>query len=69
MAGLVVAARTAPSGADAVRDLPSDLPGEAATRPYAERFSWVVRTQGQPDMFQAAFGLHRPVSGVTQYPE
>ena len=63
-AGLVMAERSARGVADAVRDLASDPPGQAATRAYAERFSWAATTQGQLNLFQAVVGLHRPVSSV-----
>ncbi len=45
-AGLVMAERSARGVADAVRDLTSNPPGRAATRAYAERFSWAATTQG-----------------------
>lgn len=61
-AGLVMAERSARGVADAVLNLVSDPPGRAATRAYAERFSWAATTKGQLDLFQAVAGRHRPAS-------
>ncbi len=61
-AGLVMAERSARGVADAVRKLVSDPPGRAATRAYAERFSWAATTKGQLDLFQGVAGRHRPAS-------
>lgn len=59
-AGLVMADRTADSIVAAVQDLAADPPTRAATRAYAERFSWGATSQGQLDLFRAI--LDRRVS-------
>lgn len=52
-AGLIAAARTPAAIADAVRRLAATLPGRAATRAYAENFSWEATSQGQLEIFRA----------------
>jgi len=61
-AGLIMTERSARGVADAVRDLAAGPPGRAATRAYAERFSWAATTEGQLSLLQAVAGLHRPAS-------
>lgn len=50
-AGLLMAERSANGVADAVRALRAAYPDRAATRRYAERFSWDDTTTGQVDLF------------------
>jgi len=52
-AGLLVEERTAPALAAAVTLLRSDCPNRAATRRYAEKYSWDDTTQGQLTLFNA----------------
>jgi glycosyltransferase involved in cell wall biosynthesis len=52
-AGLLVADRTGPAFAAAIAQLLSNPPSRAATRSYAERFSWDATTQGQLDLFES----------------
>jgi teichuronic acid biosynthesis glycosyltransferase TuaC len=51
-AGRLMAERTPAALADAVKLLRRQLPDRAATRRYAERFSWDATTEGQLDLFQ-----------------
>jgi teichuronic acid biosynthesis glycosyltransferase TuaC len=50
-AGLLMAERSASGVADAVRALRASYPERAATRRYAERFSWDDTTSGQVALF------------------
>ena len=50
-AGVLIGERSAAGIADGVRRLFADLPDRAATRRYAELFSWDDTTQGQLDLF------------------
>jgi glycosyltransferase involved in cell wall biosynthesis len=50
-AGRLMPQRTPESLADAVKLLRAQAPDRAATRRYAERFSWDDTTQGQLDLF------------------
>jgi teichuronic acid biosynthesis glycosyltransferase TuaC len=52
-AGLLMAERSAAGVADAVRALRAAYPDRAATRRYAERFSWDDTTAGQLKLFSA----------------
>jgi teichuronic acid biosynthesis glycosyltransferase TuaC len=52
-AGRLMAARTAEACAEAVKALLADPPDRAATRAYAEGFSWDATTQGQIELFQS----------------
>ncbi|QYF95064.1 glycosyltransferase family 4 protein [Massilia sp. PAMC28688] len=52
-AGLLMAERSAKGVADAVRALRASYPERAATRRYAERFSWDDTTAGQLSLFRA----------------
>ena len=52
-AGLLVKARGSPGSAQAIAQLLEHPPDRAATRPYAERFSWDATTAGRP---RAVFG-------------
>ncbi|MBT5111105.1 MAG: glycosyltransferase family 4 protein [Rhodospirillaceae bacterium] len=51
--GLVVGTRTPEALTTAVRQLFEHLPDRAATRAYAEGFSWDATTQGQLDLFHS----------------
>jgi glycosyltransferase involved in cell wall biosynthesis len=51
-AGRLMPERTPESLAEAVNLLRADTPDRAATRRYAERFSWDQTTQGQIDLFR-----------------
>ncbi len=55
-AGLLMADRTPQGVAAAVRELFAALPDRAATRRYAENFSWEATTQGQIELFSAILG-------------
>lgn len=50
-AGRLVAERSAPALAAAIRALLARPPSRAATRAYAERFGWEATTTGQIDLF------------------
>lgn len=50
-AGRLLEARTSPAIAAAVKEILADPPDRAATRAYAERFSWDDTTQGQIELF------------------
>jgi len=52
-AGRLVAERSAPALAAAIRDLLAAPPARAATRAYAERFGWEPTTAGQIALFEA----------------
>ncbi|MCL6607263.1 MAG: glycosyltransferase family 4 protein [Geminicoccaceae bacterium] len=52
-AGRLVAERSAPALAAAIRDLLAAPPPRAATRAYAERFGWEPTTAGQIELFGA----------------
>ena len=51
-AGILMAERSAKGVADAVRQLRARYPDRAATRRYAERFSWDDTTAGQLALFR-----------------
>jgi len=53
-AGLLVADRTGPTFAAAIARLLANPPSRAATRTYAERFSWDATTAGQVELFNSA---------------
>ena len=57
--GVLMEARTADGLAAAARRLFDDMPDRAATRAYAEQFSWDATTQGQLDLFHAIAAAHR----------
>lgn len=54
--GAIADARTPEALARALDDVLSSPPTRAATRAYAEAFSWDATTEGQIKMFQAALG-------------
>ena len=45
--------------AESVRDLFAALPARAATRAYAEGFSWEATTRGQLDLFRTILEKRR----------
>jgi glycosyltransferase involved in cell wall biosynthesis len=51
-AGLLMTERSAAGVAGAIESLRADLPDRAATRRYAERFSWDATTDGQLGLFR-----------------
>ena len=51
-AGVLMRERTPSALADAVKDLLAHYPDRAATRRYAEQFSWDATTQGQLALFE-----------------
>jgi glycosyltransferase involved in cell wall biosynthesis len=55
-AGVLMRERSAQGLADAVEALRANYPDHAATRRYAEGFSWNATTQGQIDLFNAVLG-------------
>lgn len=57
-AGRLMPERTPESLAEAVNLLRADTPDRAATRRYAERFSWDQTTQGQIDLFRTILMGH-----------
>ena len=58
-AGRLMRERSAPGIAEAVRELFASLPDRAATRRYAERFSWDETSQGQLDIFRRVLASAR----------
>ncbi|MBL4721722.1 MAG: glycosyltransferase family 4 protein [Alphaproteobacteria bacterium] len=57
--GVLMETRTADGLAVAARRLFDDMLDRAATRAYAEQFSWDATTQGQLDLFHAIAAAHR----------
>jgi len=57
-AGVMMAERTPEALADAVRMLFKHYPDRAATRRYAERFSWTETTAGQLRLFESIVSTH-----------
>jgi glycosyltransferase involved in cell wall biosynthesis len=55
-AGLLIPERTAASIAATIRELRATPPVRAATRAYAEEFSWDATTQGQISLFSSILG-------------
>jgi teichuronic acid biosynthesis glycosyltransferase TuaC len=55
-AGVLMPERTAQGIADALTTLRANYPDHAATRRYAEQFSWDATTQGQLDLFSKVLG-------------
>lgn len=55
-AGLICRERSSRAIASAVRELRANPPDRAATRRYAERFSWEETTQGQLRLFRSIAG-------------
>lgn len=55
-AGVIYDPNTADGIVGGVRDLFADLPSRAATRAYAEPFSWDETTAGQLDLFRRVLG-------------
>jgi glycosyltransferase involved in cell wall biosynthesis len=70
-AGVLIETRTPVGIATAIRGLLAQPPLRAATRAYAETFSWEETTQGQLELFQNVLhaGLHvRPPSRLERTP-
>jgi glycosyltransferase involved in cell wall biosynthesis len=66
-AGMLMPERTENGVAAAVRALFAHLPDRAATRRYAEKFSWDETTEGQIQLFQEILGrADRPLQASTQ---
>jgi teichuronic acid biosynthesis glycosyltransferase TuaC len=55
-AGVLIEQRTAEAVASAYRKLTNALPDRAATRTFAERFSWDATTDGQLRVFERVLG-------------
>ncbi|MFQ5957728.1 MAG: glycosyltransferase family 4 protein [Alphaproteobacteria bacterium] len=64
-AGVLMPERTADGVAQGVRALFAALPDRAATRAYAEGFSWDATTRGQLDLFADIVGRGEPGPDVT----
>jgi glycosyltransferase involved in cell wall biosynthesis len=62
-AGVLMADRTPDALVRAVRRLFAHYPDHAATRRYAERFSWDEITGGQLSLFERVIGERKPQSG------
>jgi len=58
-AGMLVKERTPAAFAEAVRRFLTAPPDRAATRAFAENFSWGATTEGQLDIFRAVIARHR----------
>lgn len=63
-AGLLLDARTPESIAASVKALRTNYPDRAATRAYAERFSWDETTAGQIQLFQRVLEKNKLVAPV-----
>jgi teichuronic acid biosynthesis glycosyltransferase TuaC len=61
-AGVLMPERTSEGIARAVRTLREHYPDHAATRRYAENFSWDATTEGQIQLFSRIIGAARPLS-------
>jgi teichuronic acid biosynthesis glycosyltransferase TuaC len=59
-AGVLMPSRTPQGVADGVRQLRANYPDHAATRAYAEGFSWETTTRGQIRLFQQVAQQARP---------
>jgi teichuronic acid biosynthesis glycosyltransferase TuaC len=59
-AGVLMAERTAPALAAAVERLRANYPDHAATRRYAEGFSWDDTTRGQVELFERVIRNYKP---------
>jgi len=62
-AGVLMKERTSEGIARAVRALREHYPAHAATRRYAENFSWDATTQGQIDLFSRIIGMRGAPAG------
>ena len=60
--GVLMPERTSEGIARAVRTLRENYPDHAATRRYAENFSWDATTEGQIQLFSRIIGAARPLS-------
>ena len=63
-AGVLFEPRTADALADSVRHLMAALPERAATRRYAEGFSWDATTHGQLKLFDEVLALHARATAI-----
>jgi glycosyltransferase involved in cell wall biosynthesis len=63
-AGRLVDEATPQALATAIRELLADPPSRAATRAYAERFSWDDTTEGQLELFREVIEKHRKRHGT-----
>lgn len=61
-AGLLVEDRSAAGFADGIARLRASAPDRAATRAYAEEFSWEATTAGQLDLFNRISGRAQPMT-------
>jgi len=64
-AGMLVADRTGPGFAAALSQLFTNLPSRAATRSYAEQFSWDATTAGQIELFRSVIARTSSLSSAT----
>ena len=64
--GLLMNDRTSKAAAQAIRSLFDNLPQRAATRRYAERFSWDETSRGQVDVFTRILALSGGSVGLSQ---
>lgn len=62
-AGVLMPERTSEGIARAVRTLREHYPSHAATRRYAENFSWDATTEGQIQLFSRIIGAAQPLAG------
>lgn len=63
-AGIITGSNTPQGIAEAVRALFAHLPLRAATRAYAEKFSWDETSAGQLTLFETAVAAHRAKSDL-----
>jgi glycosyltransferase involved in cell wall biosynthesis len=61
-AGVLMPERTPEGIARALRTLRENYPDHAATRRYAENFSWDATTEGQIQLFSRIIGAARPAA-------
>jgi glycosyltransferase involved in cell wall biosynthesis len=61
-AGVLMKERTPEGIADAMAQLRANYPDHAATRRYAENFSWDATTEGQLQLFSRIIGTPRPLT-------
>jgi teichuronic acid biosynthesis glycosyltransferase TuaC len=64
-AGLITASNTGEGIVTAARQLFADPPDRAATRAYAEQFSWEETTAGQLSLFEQVLGKADPLQGIS----
>jgi glycosyltransferase involved in cell wall biosynthesis len=66
-AGVLMNARTPDGVAEGVRQLRANYPDHAATRAYAEQFSWADTTRGQIRLFHQAAERRLPQTSMLSY--